>query len=302
MRNAVLLMAIFGVAGCFNRDPVEGLMRDLQSKQVDLRQYGARRLGEMGPKAKRAIPLLAESLGDANQEVRRLSAQALASMGEEGMKPLITSLEKGYPETRVAACLGLGEMGDSATDAIPALVKALESNHREVRVAASQAIANIGTGPRDILVPALTKALSADNPVIRSNSALALGELGPEAEEAIPRLTSLMAGELPPPKSLGLGVQGLVKSVLERDDEISRVNAAYALTSISGDDGASISYLTKTLGSDNRDVQRYTAEVLGRIGASAKPAAGRLRELAKTGDAMVQQAAKQALTSIEAAN
>ena len=72
-------------------------------------------LGDIGPKAKAAVPALSEALKDQNEYVRRRAAQALSNIGPEAKK------------------------------AAPSLIEALKDNNSWVRKNAAQALKKINT-------------------------------------------------------------------------------------------------------------------------------------------------------------
>ena len=60
---------------------VQRLMRQMKSPEVIDRIYAAYDLGELGPKAAPAVPVLVDGLQDSTKYVRRASVKALAKIG-----------------------------------------------------------------------------------------------------------------------------------------------------------------------------------------------------------------------------
>ena len=73
---------------------------------------------------------------------------------------------------------------------MPALIKALKDDDCKMRRGAADAVGEIGPEARDA-VPALINALKGDGYSVPLSAAHALGAIGPEAKEAIPALTEI---------------------------------------------------------------------------------------------------------------
>ena len=71
------------------------------------------------------------------------------------------------------------------------LIKALQDQEWEVRASAALALGNIGGGAGDA-VPALIKALQDQDKWVRSRAASALGRIGGGAVDAVPALIQLL--------------------------------------------------------------------------------------------------------------
>ena len=91
---------------------------------------------------------------------------------------------------RASAARALGEIGYSARKAIPDLAKALCDDCGEVRIAAKEALKKIVLPPFSI--SDLIKKLARGKGANRHNAARELGEIGQEAEKAIPFLVILL--------------------------------------------------------------------------------------------------------------
>src|SRR5262249_28367359 len=95
---------------------LDGLMRDLKSKDSDVRRTAAIELGKLGAEAKPAVDALVKALKDDDVYVRRFSAQAL------------------------------GGIGPDASGSVSALTSALRDRDKRVVEAAAQALGKIGSG------------------------------------------------------------------------------------------------------------------------------------------------------------
>jgi hypothetical protein len=94
---------------------------------------------------KEVIPPLIDALKDADTEVRRSAAGALASMGQPAVGPLVDILKDKDKdkELRANAAYVLGQMGVGGQEAVPTLLKLLKDDDRDVRRRAAYALQNI---------------------------------------------------------------------------------------------------------------------------------------------------------------
>ncbi len=148
--------------------------------------------------------------------------------GQAEVVPLLVELLEKTPgagrdaaEVRWNAAIVLGVIGEPAASAVPALTAALEDPERLVRVSAADALGKIGPAARDAVprmaallqtdepvrllkslrrlrgvneaaFPAVLDTLTHDDPEARENACETLGEMGPPAKEAVPKLTELL--------------------------------------------------------------------------------------------------------------
>jgi len=182
-----------------------------------IKEDAAIRLGEIGPKARRAIPDLIAALKDQDANLRADAITALAEIEPKEAVPIlieaaikdkhggvrsaaIRMLKKMDPEAAVPALTealdsddsgirrsaidGLEEIGPKASAAVPALIRELKDETENNHYLAAQALEAVGPAA----VPALVAALKDDNSVIRERVAGALGRIGPKAAVAVPAL------------------------------------------------------------------------------------------------------------------
>jgi HEAT repeat protein len=155
---------------------------------------------QLGPKAKDAVPALAEELKDPDAAYRREVCFALASIGP-GAKPAVPALVKALSDAdegvRHIATYALGKIGPDAAAAAPDLKKNLASDDLFLKTASVWALVHIE--PKDLdfrvkAVPILAKALAeSDRERVRMEVATTLGEIGPTAKDAIPALEKRVA-------------------------------------------------------------------------------------------------------------
>ena len=125
----------------------------------------ARALGAMGPKAKTAVPALAEALADATWEGRDAAAAALGDIHENpnaAIPALIGALSDPDARVRGAAARGIGRYRSGDAKAVAALADALEDENATVKAQAAEALQRIGPKAK-AAIPALEKAAKAEN-------------------------------------------------------------------------------------------------------------------------------------------
>jgi HEAT repeat protein len=153
-------------------------------------------LGELGAQAHRALPLLRaalkeKALKDDSDAVRARAVQALLQTGpqpDSEVAALGDALRDEVDEVRFHAAVALGDLGRAARPAVATLIHAHRwDEDAAVRVAAAVALWKIDRqGP--VVIPALVKALADDNELLCWVAADCLGQIGPEAREAVPAL------------------------------------------------------------------------------------------------------------------
>jgi hypothetical protein len=106
-----------------------------------------RALGEIGPQAREAVPLLIQFLRDSDLRVAFAARDALREIGDwaEQAAPVLVELMCDEREmVRGLAAKLLGESGQHAKPAIPALQRALEDESCYVRMYAERALRSLG--------------------------------------------------------------------------------------------------------------------------------------------------------------
>lgn len=194
-------------AGTALADDVATLIKQLESKDSDVRRAAVKSLAAKKKEAGSAAPALVKALKeDRDLYVRRFAAQAL---GEIGADPAVAGpalTEAARSNRREIADAALTSLGKLGPGAVPALVEVLKKREvrggkpkgksREpvhdasatLRAKAAQALGNLGPDAREA-VPALIEALQ--DPDVRTDAATALGNIGPDAKEAISALTEI---------------------------------------------------------------------------------------------------------------
>ena len=283
---------------------VERLIRELQDTDSDVRSIAAVTLGEIGPEAEDAVPILIKLLQDQDAEgfVRANAATALGKIGEGASKAVpalinalrdqdkyvrkdaAEALEKiGTPRTiktvkdRYRVVIPLGWTGSE--DEVPALIQALQNENKDVRV---NAVVTLGQIESEDVVPVLIEALQDQDEWVRVNAAWTLGQRGKSASKAVPILikalqdqdewvryhAAMALGEIG--ESASKAVPALINALQDQDEWV-RASAAMALGEIGESASKAVPALINALQDQDKYVRRYATGALGKIGKATVP-------------------------------
>jgi HEAT repeat protein len=264
-----------------------------------------------------AVPLLVEMLDDRSQEFRWMAYRTLCALGD-ATKPALPALAKSLKAGKVRdpeIVIPLLAMADpEMEDIVPALIVAIQDPHH--CQAAIQALRSIGPFPKaafpairqailaarkqedevvfacrelvvalsglgDAAVPLLIELLEGNDAGLSHSSARSLGEFGPAAKQASPKLLILLQ---------------------HKDPEV-KLAAAHSLWRIEKN-GAIVSVLAGLLKDRDRSHAASAADLLGEMGPLAKEALPALLEAANkepypSYETIRQVAAKAAIQKIE---
>lgn len=197
---------------------VPALMEALENDNVLIREGAARALAEIGPQAGQAASLLLAATSDRDR-VRFRAAVALWKVDPQS-KPLIPLLMAGLQSEDMAIVMvaadTLGEIGPEAKEAVPALIEVARKKTHWGYARAATALGRIGPEAKAALpvllevlkgkeaawveaaiaiwridrqnkevIPVLIEQLKAEKFFTRSDAAAALGEIGPDAIDAV---------------------------------------------------------------------------------------------------------------------
>ena len=116
----------------------------LKDEDQQVRCKVAEAFVKMGPGIRPAIPHLVAALDDAYYNVAEESANALASLGAEGVTILIQALNGKSRQAQCSAAEALGRCGGAAREALPVLERlSKQSKDDAVRRAAGRAMREI---------------------------------------------------------------------------------------------------------------------------------------------------------------
>jgi HEAT repeat protein len=178
-------------------EAVPSIISLLKDPDPDTRMQAARALGSLGERAHRVLPVLRAALKetalqDPDESVRNDAVNALLRAGPQPASEvagLIDSLQDEVEVVRFHAAIALGDLGSEARPSLPVLIhKALWDENPAVRVEAAVALWKIDRNKGPLVIPALIKALASNNEFICWMAADCLGQIGPEARQAVPAL------------------------------------------------------------------------------------------------------------------
>jgi HEAT repeat protein len=274
------------------------LTKALESRDLNDRCYAASALGAIGPQASQAVPGLIELMNDQCGEVRNCAAMALGEIGVapraaiDGLAGLLKDPEK---RIRISAAMALGELAPASEPAAGALSAVLADHDPQLVAAAARALARLGIKASPA-VPALLSELDSWAPIAlepffahRLGSRVpvsfvtlpdamhaitavveALGAIGPDANQAVPTLTKMLAeGENQAEPASGSAETGGDKDIdaLFNDWQVGlRHRIIWALGRIA--DPRAVPALRKTLDDENAYIRQAAAEALKKIKAA----------------------------------
>ena len=243
-QGAVLAIETIAAAG---DKAIAGLTKALKNKRACY--WCCLALGEAGPKAKEAVPALAETLSDDR------------------------------PEVQVQALVALGKIGPDAASAIPQIAPLLQSKLPATQYAAAFALGNIGS-PKG--AAALKQATAAKDPMLKTLSAWGLAKISPDDRDAVKNAVEQLVASLKANDQFvrQAAARGLVE--LKAEPELVRPALIGALTdpdpTVRGNVVEAISALGAKATPDvmkglkNPKIRGACATILARIGPDAKAA------------------------------
>ena len=181
-----------GLLGESAADAIPQLIQAVRDGYEPVCLNAAYALGTIGEPA---VPQLIETLGDANGPTRRMAAYALAAVGAPAVPALSEALQHTADAVRVEASYALAQIGDAAEPAIPALMERAKDECDEVRRYLAEAFGSLGATAAPA-VPQLTDMVADDaDKQVRFEAALALAQIGPAANDAVPVLAKALWDE-----------------------------------------------------------------------------------------------------------
>jgi HEAT repeat protein len=234
-----------------------------------------RTLGEIGPSAAAAVPMLAARLGrnlrnapdSADSDIR--VAEALRKIGPRAQSALPAILEMldraqakrpddpWYAGSYYKAAIGaLRQIGDKSPPVLSALRLQLVNKSPEIRTAAIEALSHLGADSNDVLL-ILEQQLGDEDARVRIAAIDALASRADDSRAVLPSLLRQ----------------------LDDPDAVVRSRAILAISRMNGDRSEAIPALTAALSDDNPYVRSAAAVTLGKIGPEAKSAVSTLQRM-----------------------
>lgn len=259
------------------------LMDALGNSSADVRWRVAELLGEIGPQAKTAIPVLTRKLDDPEPRVVGHAAIALRKVGgvvTNAVTVVRRLLNHHDSEVRAFAAVALAELGADASVALPDLVHLLNDSDAQVRTMASRTIGVIGSGAQPINMTggstAITKlkALAQTKDVSAQWAMDALSTMGPEAASILAEIYWTADGQ-------------------------RRLSAARALMKLGHSAGDALPVLMADLSGTNAGRAHLSAQIVGHLGGSGRAALPQLTALLKHPDVRVRVRAAEAIWRLD---
>lgn len=272
------------------------LIELLQDSSSSVREYAARAIESIGPKARAAAPALIETLQDQDETVRFKAAGALASIGSTAtaqLEQLVEALRDTDRLKRKAAAAALRAMGADASAAAPALIAALSDEEPRVRARCAEALGNIGAAVGDAAIHALIAFERDPEQIVRNSASRALDSIGVATVEAFRRRAAGFAARDSFPL-FGFkpdDVPGLI-GMLRAPNADMRAHAATALGHCGGDTRGAVPDLIALLKDEDPDVRQRASQTLRLMGYIARQA---LNEAVLSSDDELSAAARRLL-------
>jgi HEAT repeat protein len=245
---------------CPRRDVVMALGKRLrEDPDEDVRLWAAMALLKFGPDARPALPDLRAALKDQSANVSSWAVAVLSRLGHDGHAALTEALGEKACTARRHIADALTDLGPHSKSVAPALRQALADEDPQIRQSAAEALLRIDrpTGAR-LGVPVLARLAANRDYEHRESVFESLGEVGPEAKVAVPKLIEVLRS---------------------RDRERFRWQAAWALGKIGPEARSAVPALAAALDADRSHVWAESIFALERIGPDARAALPRLRAL-----------------------
>lgn len=164
-----------------------------------------------------AIPELLTLLSDNN--IGMDAAASLASIGKDAVQPLMNKVSTGSGTGKAFATASLARMkGDTAAPAIDVLIKATKDTDSDVQEWAAKGLGNMALKP-ELCVPALIAQLDSKHQNVIAAAISALGNFGPAAKEALPRIEGFTKSRVDDIKGAAFAAVGKINGVEGQKEE-----------------------------------------------------------------------------------
>ena len=190
-----LALLAFQELGATAHPVLSDLILILQGPQAVLRRTAAQAVAKIGPDAGVAAPALLQSIRLSTSAaaagavpIFQSELQALVAIGTASLPSLIEATQDKNKNVREAAIEALKIFKATDSAVMSALVAALGDQEPEIRWVAQEALKVVGP----LNIPALAQGLSSENANIRYGAALALGDCGEAAQEALEELITAL--------------------------------------------------------------------------------------------------------------
>jgi HEAT repeat protein len=279
------------------------LQEALTSQNTDVRKAAAAGTAALGGAAALGVDGLLDLLADDNAAGRLAAVQALGQLGDKAapaMNALVTHLDDAALQSSIIETLS--HIGPAAAPAVPKLLELAKKGDQRTTIL--PVLTGIGPGAKEAL-PMIYAAVRDSLPDVRASAVTALAAVETDDAKAIevivPLARSTESGKVRRATAHALAkygsaasaaVPGLI-SMLEKETE--RGEAMRALKAIGV---KNVPDLVTMLSVRDPRVRTFACESLGNLGADAKDAAPKLREIAAE-DGALRASANAALKKID---
>lgn len=208
-----------------------------------------------------------------NEGEQRQAADALAAVGPEASPGLIDVIEYGDSRAAGHAAYALGKMGPAAG---PAAVAVLVGAVRDDEYGLRGALKGMGAAGTEALLP----LLDDPDPAVRERAVNDLGDFGPQAAAAVPKLVGMLRTE-------------------DRGDHASSDVISSLRHTLPAIGAPAVPALTELLESGDPVLRGWAIQALGDIGPDAAPAEPALLRLADQGFDFMRVGAADAVCRID---
>jgi HEAT repeat protein/S1-C subfamily serine protease len=186
--------------GPLERDDLRVVLKVLKSTDPDLRARAARALGQFPAQAKEVIPELvtAYNAPGADKQLRVEVVTSLGNFGPEAVAalPVLTeALKSRQPELVRAACQAAGKLGAEAGKLVPEMASAMDGGDMPTKKEILGALQKLGPAAKEA-APALGKILGEKDRDARLEALKVLEALGKDGKAAAPQVVGLFADEV----------------------------------------------------------------------------------------------------------
>jgi HEAT repeat protein len=293
---------------------VPALGEAMKDKDVAVRRAASLALFGLFPRPKETLPIFTAAMKDEDAQTRVHAAHAVWQINHKAdeVMPVFIEVVKNEKEHALAlnqTLTALNELGPEAKAAVPALVEQLKAPNNNLYVYGlastlgtiggpavpplAELLANKDTDPR-ILYPViqalgragpegaepLIKAIDHDNVNVRAQVVMSVGQMGPGAKPAVPKLAELAKG----------------------GDANLRNNAINALVQLGIDGRAAAPALVENLKDPNQFIVTQSLQALRNMQPDAKSVAPALEELLKSTNPYQRAMAADALVALDQEN
>lgn len=271
-REAILALAAIGEAAA----PAAGVLAKTLEDEIH-RVPATYALGSIGRVPDEVETKIKNQVKSSDEVLSTVSLWALARLHPDDQNlirratgQLIEAIQSDDPHVRSAAARALIDLDPDPEISRPLVEKALENADEEVVAAMLGAMADLGARA----VPRLIKGLEFEK--TRPYAVYILGEIGPEAEPAVPALVELIDDENPEVQrevmfalaKIGPGAKAAVPKLIETLQECEGpvcFGACYALGSIGADAVDAKPVLRKALNGEDDSLCLFSAWALAHI-------------------------------------